>query len=35
MTSFLLGVGCGVLLGWLFIPMPQWVADIYAKLSSK
>lgn len=35
MTSFLLGVGCGLVLGWLFIPMPQWVADVYAKLSSK
>ena len=31
MLSFLFGVAVGLVVGWLFVPMPKWVADTYTK----
>jgi len=31
LTGLIVGVPIGLVLGWLFIPMPKAVADFYAK----
>lgn len=35
MVSFILGTAVGLVVGWWFIPQPQWAKDVYAKLSGK
>ncbi len=35
MFDFLLGGVIGLLLGWNFLPQPQWILDLVAKLKAK
>ena len=32
MVEFILGAVIGLIVGWLFIPCPQFITDWYAKL---
>lgn len=31
LTGVLLGVGGGMVIGWIFLPEPKWVRDIFVK----
>lgn len=35
MVELVIGFVAGLLVGWLFLPAPQWVTDLYARWSGK
>jgi hypothetical protein len=34
MTSFIVGVVVGLVVGWNLLPQPQWVKDFYERMKS-
>lgn len=32
MFEFFIGVAVGLVVGWWFVPQPQWAKDLYAKV---
>jgi hypothetical protein len=32
MTDLLIGVAIGLVVGWNFLPQPQWVKDLWSKI---
>ena len=35
MTTLLIGVGIGLVLGWNLIPQPAWAANLYSRWFGK
>ena len=33
MFEFIIGLVAGLIIGWNFLPQPQWVKDLLAKLT--
>lgn len=32
MIEFMLGIAVGLVVGWFFVPQPQWAKDMYSKI---